>query len=130
MNGLEITPCSALLFTGSVGGTVNPAMLAFTLTNRVGFPVRTVGQDVAWLSASPTFGFLVAGGPAVSVAPNLLTNNLPAGTYNATLFFTNLTAQTVQRHQVTLGLAGLPVITPNRPMKSRTFPARANPSAN
>ena len=110
---LEVTPGPALLFTGSVGGTVNPAMLAFTLTNRSGSLVWTVGQDLPWLNVSPTFGSLVAGGPAtaVSVAPNLLASNLALGTYTATLFFTNLSDQTIQPRQVTLEMAGLPVIT-------------------
>jgi uncharacterized repeat protein (TIGR03803 family) len=110
---LEISPGSALLFAGSVGGTVNPAMLPFNLTNRAGSLVWTVGQDVPWLSVSPGFGSLVAGGPAtpVAVAPNLLTSNLAVGTYTATLFFTNLSDQAIQTRQVTLEMAGLPVIT-------------------
>src|ERR1035438_2187079 len=68
----------ALVFTGSVGGTVNPALLTFNLTNRSGSLVWIVGQDLPWLSVSPNFGSLAAGGPAttVSVAPNLLASNL------------------------------------------------------
>jgi Immunoglobulin domain len=110
---LEITPGPALVFTGSVGGTVNPAMLPFNLTNRSGSLVWIVGQDLPWLNISPTFGSLVAGGPAttVFVAPNLLASNLAVGTYTATLFFTNLSDQTIQTRQVTLEMAGLPVIT-------------------
>jgi uncharacterized repeat protein (TIGR03803 family) len=110
---LEITPGPALVFAGSVGGTVNPAMLTFNLTNRANSLVWIVGQDLAWLNVSPTFGSLVAGGPAttVSVAPNLLASDLAVGTYTADLFFTNLSDQTIQRRQVTLEMAGLPVIT-------------------
>jgi uncharacterized repeat protein (TIGR03803 family) len=110
---LDITPGAGLLFSGLVGGPVNPVLLAFNLTNRVGSLVWTVGQDVPWLSVSPTFGSLAAGGPAttVSVAPNLLTSTLSAGNYTATLFFTNLSDQSIQTRQVTLEMAGLPVIT-------------------
>ena len=101
------------MLAGSIGGTVTPALLAFILTNRAGSLAWTVGQDVPWLSVSPTFGSLGAGGPAttVSVAPNLLTGNLVAGTYTATLLFTNLSDQSIQTRQVTLELVGLPVIT-------------------
>ncbi len=110
---LVITPVPALLFTGFVGGPVNPATLTFNVTNRAGSLVWTVGQDLPWLRISPTFGSLVAGGPAttVSVSPNLLAGNLAAGTYTATLFFTNLSDQSIQTRQVTLAMAGLPVIT-------------------
>ncbi len=101
------------MFSGSVGGTVNPATLAFNLTNRVGSLVWTVGQDLPWINVSPTFGSLVAGGPAttVSVAPNLLASNLAVGSYTGTLFFTNLSDQAIQTRQVTLEMAGLPLIT-------------------
>ena len=110
---LEITPGPALVFTGSVGGTVTPATLAFALTNRAGSLAWIVGQDRSWISVSPTFGSLVAGGPAtpVSVAPSPLASKLAAGTYTASLFFTNLSDQSVQTRQVTMEMAGQPVIT-------------------
>ncbi len=110
---LEVTPGPALLFSGSVGGTANPAALAFNLTNRAGSLAWTVGLDVPWISVSPAFGSLAAGGPAttVSVLPNFLAGNLAVGSYTATLFFTNLSDQSIQTRQVTLEMAGLPVIT-------------------
>ncbi len=110
---LEIAGSSALLLNGSVGGTATPALLSINLTNRAGSLVWIVGQDVPWLSVSPTFGSLAAGGPAttVSVAPNLLASNLPMGTYTATLFFTNLSDQTIQTQLVTLQMAGYPIIS-------------------
>jgi uncharacterized repeat protein (TIGR03803 family) len=110
---LAVTPGADLVFTGSVGGTLNPAMLSFNLTNRAGSLVWTVGQDVPWLNVSSTYGSLAAGGPAatVYVSPNSLASNLAVGTYTATLFFTNLSDQAIQTQQVTLEMVGVPVIT-------------------
>ena len=110
---LGIAPGSPLAFTNSIGGAVSPASLAFTLTNQVGSLAWAVGQDVPWVGLSPTNGTLVAGGPAtaVTVAPNPLAGNLTAGGYTANLYFTNLSDQSVVARQVTLAMAGPPVIT-------------------
>jgi uncharacterized repeat protein (TIGR03803 family) len=110
---LGITPVSPLLFTNLVGGAVSPATLAFTLTNQVGSLAWVAGQDVPWVTVSPSYGTLVAGGPAtvVTVAPNPPSGTLAAGGYTANLFFTNLSDQSVVTRQVSLAVAGPPVIT-------------------
>lgn len=110
---LGIAPGSPLAFSNAVGGAVSPAALAFTLTNQVGSLAWAVGQDAPWVSVSPTNGTLVAGGPAtaVTVAPNPLAGALAAGSYTANLYFTNLSGQSVVAGQVSLAVAGPPVIT-------------------
>ena len=116
---LVIAPNSALVFTGPVGGPLNPGALTYSLTNGNGFSPRTssldwsLGLDATWLSVSPTNGTLLTNGPAasVSVTPNLLATNLAAGSYTATLYFTNLNDQSVQGRQVALAIVTLPLIT-------------------
>jgi uncharacterized repeat protein (TIGR03803 family) len=110
---LGITPSAPLAFTNSVGGTGNPSNLSFILTNRSGSLVWVESQDVPWLDVSPAYGTLLGGGAAtvVAVAPNSLASNLAAGGYMGTLFFTNLSDQSVVTRQVTLAVAGPPVIT-------------------
>jgi len=110
---LAVTPSSALSFTGSVGGTINPPVLNLTLSNRLGSLVWVAGQTVPWFSLSTTYGTLVAGGSSttISLTPSVLASNLAPGSYSATLYFTNLSDQSVVARQVTLAVAGPPVIT-------------------
>src|SRR5208283_569448 len=118
---LGITPNSDLLFTGPVGGPLNPGALSYSLTNGNGFspPNKSpslgwsLGLDAAWLTVSPTNGTLLTNGPAavIAVTPNLLASNLAAGSYTATLYFTNLNDQSVQSRQVALAIVSLPLIT-------------------
>ena len=118
---LGITPNSDLLFTGPVGGPLNPGALSLSLTNGNGFSPTNqnpsldwgLALDAAWLAVSPTNGALLADGPAavVTVTPNVLASNLAAGSYTATLHFTNLNDQSVQSRQVALAIVTLPLIT-------------------
>jgi uncharacterized repeat protein (TIGR03803 family) len=114
---LVIAPSSDQQFTGPVGGPLNPAALSYSLTNS---PLNqnpslgwSVGLDAAWLTVSPTSGTNFAGGPAavVTVTPNALASNLAAGSYTATLYFTNLNDQSVQSRQVALAIIALPLFT-------------------
>ena len=45
---------------------------------------------------------------SVTVTPNLLATNLAAGSYTATLYFTNLNDQSVQSRQVALAIVTPP----------------------
>ncbi len=110
---LVIAPNSALVFTGPVGGPHNPSGLSYSLTNRTGSLDWSLALDAAWLTVSPTNGTLLAGGPAtvVAVTPNVLASNLAAGSYTATLFFTNLFDQSVQTRRTSLAVVGAPLIT-------------------
>jgi len=114
---LLIAPSSDQQFSGPVGGPLIPGTLSYSLTNS---PANqnpslgwSVGLEAAWLTVSPTSGTNFAGGPAVvvTVTPNLLASNLAAGSYTATLYFTNLNDQSVQSRQVTLDVIALPLIT-------------------
>jgi uncharacterized repeat protein (TIGR03803 family) len=100
-------------FTGLVGGPLNPGALSYSLTNRNGSLGWSLALDAAWLSVSPTNGTLLRGGPAavITVTPNLLATNLAAGSYTATLFFTNLLDQSVQTRHISLAIVSLPLIT-------------------
>jgi uncharacterized repeat protein (TIGR03803 family) len=118
---LRIAPASDLLLTGPVGGPLNPGALSYSLTNGNGFSATnqnpslewSLALDAAWLTVSPTNGTLLAGGAAtvVAVTPNLLATNLAAGSYMATLFFTNLLDQSVQTRRITLAVVAPPLIT-------------------
>src|SRR5208337_784756 len=110
---LVIAPNSGDVFTGPVGGPLNPSALAYSLTNRNASLDWSLAVDAAWLTVSPTNGTLLAGGPnvVVSVTPNVLTSNLAAGSYTATLFLTNLFDQSVQTRPFTLAIVTLPLIT-------------------
>jgi subtilase family serine protease len=109
---LVITPNTNLVITGPVGGPFAPAGVTYGLTNRTGSLDWGLGLDADWLSLAPTHGTHLAGTPSavVSIVPNLLASNLVAGSYTATLFFTNLMDQSVQSRQVTLAVARLPEI--------------------
>jgi len=118
---LGIAPNSNLLFTGPVGGPFNPGALSYSVTNGNGFsPTNqwpslgwSLGLDAAWLTVSPTNGTLLTNGPAAAIAvmPNVLASNLAAGSYAATLYFTNLNDQSVQIRQVALAIVTLPLLT-------------------
>src|ERR1017187_6479726 len=118
---LGIAPNSAFVFTGPVGGPLNPSAFSYSLTNGNGFSLTnqnpslhwSLALDAAWLTVSPTNGTLLAGGPAtvVTVTPDLLATNLAAGSYTATLYFTNLNDQSVQTRYITLAIVTLPLIT-------------------
>jgi uncharacterized repeat protein (TIGR03803 family) len=114
---LVVAPSSDQQFAGPVGGPLGPATLSYSMTNS---PANqnpsldwSVGLDAAWLTVSPANGTNVSGGPAtvIAVAPNILASNLAAGSYTATLYFTNLNNQSVQSRQVTLDIIALPLIT-------------------
>ena len=114
---LVIAPSLDQQFTGPVGGPLNPGALSYSLTNS---PLNqnpslgwSVGLDAAWLTVSPTSGTNFAGGPTtvVAVTPNALASNLAAGSYTATLYFTNLNDQSVQSRQVALAIIALPLFT-------------------
>jgi uncharacterized repeat protein (TIGR03803 family) len=118
---LGIAPNSNLVFSGTVGGPLNPGALSYSLTNGNGFsPTNSnpslgwsLGLNADWLAVSATNGTLLAGGQAavIAVTPNLLASNLAAGCYTGTLYFTNLNDQSVQSRQIALAIFAFPLIT-------------------
>src|SRR5439155_22205410 len=67
----------------------------------------------SWLNISPTSGTLSPGERATTVTLSLAAaaTNLPAGSYSATLRFTNLNDNFGQTRQITLAVVTPPVIT-------------------
>ena len=118
---LVIAPNSTLVFTGPVGSLLNLGALTYSLTNGNAFSATnaytslhwSLASDSDWLTVLPTNGTLLAGGAAtdVTVTPNFLATNLAAGSYTATLYFTNLSDQSVQSRQVALAIVSFPIIT-------------------
>ena len=111
---LRIAPGSDLLFTGPVGGPLAPATQTYSLTNKSGPALNwSVSKDATWLSVSPTNGTLTPGGPATNVTVKLtgLAAGLAAGSYTATLSFSNLSDGFCQTRHVTLDIVTPPLIT-------------------
>ena len=113
-DSLRITPGTGALFTGPVGGPFSPAAQAFTLTNLGTASLNwSLGTTSAWLRASPSNGTLTAGGAAANVMVSLTSaaSNLLAGSYSATVSFTNSNDNYAQSRQFTLAVVTPPVIT-------------------
>ena len=111
---LHIIPSAGFLFSGPVGGPFGPSSQVFTLTNSGPAPLSwTVVNTPPWLNVTPSSGILATGGPADSITLSLTpaASSLTAGSYQATLWFTNLNDNFAQSRQVTLAIVTPPVIT-------------------
>jgi uncharacterized repeat protein (TIGR03803 family) len=111
---LRITPGTGVIFTGPVGGPFSPTTQTYSLTNKgPGTLSWSLVSTSAWLKVTPSSGTLTSGGPATTVTVSLtaVASNLPAGSYPATVSFTNLNDQFGQSRQFTLAVVTPPVIT-------------------
>jgi len=111
---LRITPGTGVIFTGPVGGPFSPTTQTYSLTNKgPGTLSWSLVSTSAWLKVTPSSGTLTSGGPATTVTVSLTVaaSNLPAGSYPATVSFTNLNDQFGQSRQFTLAVVTPPVIT-------------------
>lgn len=109
----QITPAAGFLATGPFAGPFNLASETFVLTNIGAGPLGwTGGTSAAWLGLSFGSGILSPGGPATSVTASLnnTASNLAAGSYTATVWFTNLNDRSIQTRQVTLDIVTVPAI--------------------
>jgi len=90
---LSVTPADGLSSSGPVGGPFTPSSKSYTLQNIGGQALNwTVGVNQNWVSLSPTSGTLNPGASTtVTVSINSNANSLPAGSYSATVTFTNTT---------------------------------------
>ena len=104
--GLLITPAAGFTATGLEGGPFATGAADFTLAASGADPavVWSVGNTSAWLDATPASGALAAPGTnaTVLVSLNPTAATLAAGTYTATVWFTNLTASTVEARDFVL----------------------------
>jgi uncharacterized repeat protein (TIGR03803 family) len=117
---LQIAPAKALLFTGPVGGpfgpvgSVGPIAQSYSLHNTGTNALNwTLVNPTFWLTASPTNGTIPAGGSAdtVTVSVTLIAGSFSAGSYDASLTFTNLNDNYGQTRPVSLAVVTLPVVT-------------------
>lgn len=81
--------------SGTPAGTFNISTQTYALTNTGLAPLNwSLNNTSTWLSASPSSGTLPAGGSdAVTVSLNTVASGLPAGTYTASLCFSNVTTK-------------------------------------
>jgi len=111
---LLITPNMGFASSGGVGGPFTITSGSLTLVNAGTNAFSwTLTSDSPWLDALPSNGTLTPGGPAttVTVSLNTAANNLPLGTYLATLWFTNLNDGVGQSRQFILSVISPPTIT-------------------
>jgi hypothetical protein len=107
---LVVSPSTGFTAAGPVGGPFSVTTQDFSLTNIGGATLNWgVINTSLWLNAMPNSGTLTPGGAdTVTVSVNSAANNLVAGIYNATIWFTNQTAGGAQASQFQL-LVGQPL---------------------
>jgi hypothetical protein len=101
---LAVAPQGAVSSSGLPGGPFNLTSYSFTLSNMSNASLDWQSATPStWLNFWPASGVLAAGGQTnVLVSLNNAASNLVAGTYNATIFFTNQTFNTIQTRQFNL----------------------------
>ena len=101
---LVITPPIGFNASGATGGPFSPNSQNYLLTNTSAAPVVwSLISPSAWLNASAAGGTLPANGTnGVTISLNAAANSLAAGTYPATVQFTNGTTHVVQSLQFNL----------------------------
>jgi hypothetical protein len=112
-DALVVTPATGFSSSGGIGGPFDVTTQTFTLTNS-GTTALTwqATANASWISFSSMSGSLVSGNTtAVNVSINANANTLPAGTYTATVGFTNVSTGISQNREVTLTVLGAPVFT-------------------
>lgn len=89
---LEVSPTTNLYFTGVVGGPFQPASQTYVLTNSGTGQLTWSSSLSEWITLSATNGALNRGArSSVTASVNSVANSLPAGDYNGSVTFTNLT---------------------------------------
>ncbi len=107
---LKVAPVTSFVTGGLAGGPFTPASSSYTLTNNSSSALAwTAGATQAWLTFSGTGGTIPAGG-SVTVTASLNANALAAGSYSATILFSNTSTGVTQ-----MRLVGLNVVTPAPP---------------
>ena len=97
-------------------GTFNVQCQAYSLTNAGAASLDwTLINTSAWLNASSGGGTLAAGaGDAVTVSLNTVASNLAAGTYSATVWYSNLTSGVGHSRFFTLAVSDPLVVLPQK----------------
>ncbi len=109
---LRISPTTGFTANGGVGGPFDVTHVTFTVTNSGDTTVNWQAfNDASWLSISTVAGTLAgATASGVDVSLNSIAYTLSAGTYTATVAFTNINNGVGQTRDFTLNVLGAPVI--------------------
>lgn len=111
---LQITPASGFTSSGQPGGTFTVTAQNFSVTNYGGTAVNwSLNNPPAWLNVAPMSGTALPGAAAATVTASLNGNagNLAAGTYSATLWFTNLNTLAAQSRTFTLMVGSINLVS-------------------
>jgi hypothetical protein len=103
-DGFGILPGTGFVASGAVGGSFNVTAENFSLTNSGASSLDwSLANTSLWLEASSSGGTLSPGdSAAVTVSLNSTANQMAAGVYDSTIWFTNLTDGFTQSRQFTL----------------------------
>jgi uncharacterized repeat protein (TIGR03803 family) len=123
-DALQISPGLGFASSGPPGGPFSPTAQSYSLKNTgAGILNWTLANIPAWLNVTASSGQLKPAGLAtVTVSLNSAASNLAAGTYAATLWFTNLNDGVGQSRQFILQLAYAPVVITRQPTNQAVFP--------
>ncbi len=112
-DAFQIAPAINFTASGPVGGPFLPVVNTYSLTASGSSVNWYLANVPPWLSASQTNGALTPGGgpTLLHLTVNSVAISLAAGSYSATLWFTNLNNGFAQSRTVTLDVITAPVIT-------------------
>ncbi len=113
-DALLVTPAAGVTAVGPVGGPFTPASQNYSLSTFGPAPINWILAGTSpWLNVPVTNGTVASNTPpgTVTVSLNAAASNLVAGSYTATLWFTNLNDGFAQSRQFNLAVITPPVIT-------------------
>jgi uncharacterized repeat protein (TIGR03803 family) len=113
-DALLITPAVSVTSAGAAGGPFSISARNYSLTTFGPVPVNwALANTNPWLNVSPMSGTVASNLAAgtVTFSLNSAASNLPAGSYTATVWFTNVNDGFAQSRQFTLDVITLPQIT-------------------
>jgi probable HAF family extracellular repeat protein len=88
---LQVSPSNDIAISGNVGGPFLPNTFSYTLSTNTGSVQYEILYVPSWLTASSTSGTATTAGTTVTFTVNDSAKSLPAGGYNATILFSNVT---------------------------------------
>jgi len=113
LDSLQISPSTSWVSSGMVGGPLTPEFQSYALTNTGSTALTWVAATTTpWLSVPPNGGTLAPGqgGGTVVASVNATADNLLPGTYEGTIWFSNLTQGTAQSRAVSLAIIKPPLV--------------------
>jgi uncharacterized repeat protein (TIGR03803 family) len=113
-DALLVTPAAGVTSAGAAGGPFSISAQNYSLTTFGPVPVNwALANTNSWLNILPVSGTVASNvaPAAVTFSLNSAASNLPAGSYTATVWFTNLNDGFAQSRQFTLDVITPPQIT-------------------